>query len=171
MKKNDFLRVGKVLNVHGIRGELKVLPLTDDINRFYSLKNVFIEEKDSFLPLSISNIRIHKNMVLISFHEIKDRNQGERYKGLYISIDRKDAIKLSKDQYFIADLIGISVFSPEGILIGTIKEVLQTGPTDIYVIKTKEKDVLVPALKNIFKEINISNKTAQAVIPKDLMEL
>ncbi len=171
MNENDFLRVGKILNVHGVKGEVKVFPLTDNIERFYSLKKVFIQENHSIIPLNISNIRIHKNLVLLTFNEIKDRNQAEKYKGLYIDIQRKDAVKLSKDQYFIGDLIGISVFSPEEELIGTIKEVLQIGPTDIYVIETDEKEILVPALKDIFKKIDIANKTALALIPKDLMDL
>lgn len=168
---NDFIRVGKIINVHGIKGEVKIFPLTDDINRFYSLKKVYLEQENSILPLTISNIRIHKNVVLASFNEIVDRNQAEQYKGLFIIINREDAIELSENQYFISDLIGIKVYSPEGNLIGNIKDILQTGPTDIYVIETNNKDVLVPALKDIFKEIDIYKKIAKADIPKDLMEL
>ena len=168
---NDFLKVGKIINVHGIKGEVKIFPLTDDINRFYSLKKVYLEQENSILPLTISNIRIHKNVVLASFNEIVDRNQAEQYKGLFIIINREDAIELSENQYFICDLIGIKVYSLEGKLIGNIKDILQTGPTDIYVIETNNKDVLVPALKDIFKEIDINKKIAKADIPKDLMEL
>jgi len=168
---NDFLKVGKIINVHGIKGEVKIFPLTDDINRFYSLKKVYLDQENSILPLTISNIRIHKNVVLASFNEIVDRNQAEQYKGLFIIINREDAIELSENQYFICDLIGIKVYSLEGKLIGNIKDILQTGPTDIYVIETNNKDVLVPALKDIFKEIDINKKIAKADIPKDLMEL
>jgi 16S rRNA processing protein RimM len=168
---NDFLKVGKIINAHGIKGEVKIFPLTDDVNRFYYLKKVYIEQENAILPLTISNIRIHKNVVLATFNEIKNRNQAEKYKGLFININREDAIELSKDQYFISDLIGLKVYSIEGVLIGNIKEILQTGPTDIYVIETDNKDILVPALKDIFKEIDIHKKTAKANIPKDLMDL
>lgn len=168
---NDFLKVGKIINAHGIKGEVKIFPLTDDIDRFYSLKKVYIEKNNSIFPLTISNIRIHKNIVLATFNEIKNREQVEKYKGEFLNINREDAIKLAKDQYFISDLIGIMVYSLDGILIGNIKEILQIGPTDIYVIKTNNKDILVPALKDIFQEIDINKKTAKADIPKDLMEL
>src|SRR5690554_3745935 len=108
---NDFIRVGKIINVHGIKGEVKIFPLTDDINRFYSLEKVYLEQENSILPLTVSNIRVHKNMVLASFNEIIDRNQAEQYKGLFIIINREDAIELSENQYFICDLIGIKVYS------------------------------------------------------------
>lgn len=168
---NKFLTVGKIINAHGIKGEVKIFPLTDDINRFYLLKKVYIEENNSIFPLTISNIRIHKNNILATFNEIKSRNEVEKYKDVFLKIDRKDAITLKKDQYFLNDLIGIMVYSPEKILIGNIKDILQTGPTDIYIIETNDKDILVPALKDIFIEIDIHKKIATAIIPRDLMEL
>lgn len=168
---NDFLTVGKIISAHGIKGEVKIFPLTDDINRFYLLKKVYIEENNSIFPLTISNIRTHKNIILATFNEIKSRNEVEKYKDAFLKIDRKDAITLKKDQYFLSDLIGIMVYSPEKILIGNIKDILQTGPTDVYIIETNNKDILVPALKDIFLEIDIHKKIATAIIPKDLMEL
>lgn len=167
----DFLHVGKIINVHGIKGEVKILPLTDDPERFYSLNKVYIEKKDARYPLTISKVRIHKNHILASLNEITDRNQAEELKGYFISIERKDAIALAKDQYFIRDLIGVEVYSLTNERVGTITDILQTGPTDIYVIKGNSKEILVPARKEIFKEIDIVGKIARADIPKDLMEL
>lgn len=167
----ELLRVGRIINVHGIKGEVKILPLTDDINRFYSLKSVFAENKKSIIPLTIANIRMHKKAVLITFEEITTRNQAEELKGLYLNIKREDAIELSEDQYFITDLIGIEVQSLDGKKIGMIKDVLQTTSTDIYVIKTQSKEILVPARKEIFKEIDVNAKKAKADIPEDLMNL
>ena len=167
----DYLHVGKIINVHGIRGEVKVLPLTDDPERFFSLDKVYVKKNDSFYPLTVSKVRIHKNHILILFNEVFNRDQAEELKGYFMAIERKDAIKLSENQYFIGDLIGIEVYSIKNEKIGRIKDILQTGPTDIYVIQTEAKEILVPALKEIFREIDIENKVARADIPKDLMEL
>lgn len=170
-KMEEFLRVGKIINVHGVKGEVKILPLTDDINRFYSLESVFIIKERSIIPLRITNVRMHKNAVLITFEEITTRNQAEELKGLYLNIKREEAVELSEDQYFITDLIGIEVYSTEEEKVGVIKEVLQTSPIDVYVIKTQTKEILVPALKEFFKEIDVDNQKAVANIPEDLINL
>jgi 16S rRNA processing protein RimM len=167
----EYLKVGKVINVHGIKGEVKVAPLTDEPRRFYSLNKVYVKRDSSRIELTISQVRMHKNNLLVKFEEINDRDKAESFKGSYIEIDKGNAIELSKDQYFIYDLIGIKVYSMTGNLIGTIKDVLQTGPTDIYVLQCTSKEVLVPALKDIFIEIDIKNKKAKADIPEDLMNL
>ncbi|RBP41141.1 ribosome maturation factor RimM [Garciella nitratireducens] len=166
-----FLRVGKIINVHGIKGEVKILPLTDHIERFFTLKIVYLEKESFNRLLTIQNIRIHKNLVLVKFKEITTRDQAEKLKDSFIDIRREDAIKLSKDQYFISDLIGVLVYSIQGKKIGIIKEVLQIAPTDIYVIDIGDREILVPALKEIFQEIDIYKKIAKADIPKDLMNL
>ncbi len=170
-KMEDFLRIGKIINVHGIKGEVKILPLTDHIDRFFSLESVYLEKNHSNIPLIITNVRTHKNSVLLKFEEITTRSQAEELKGFFISVKREDAVKLSEDQYFITDLIGVMVYSIEGEKIGPIKEVLQTAPTDIYVINMEDRKILVPALKEIFQEIDIHNKIAKADIPEDLMNL
>ncbi len=168
---NDFLHVGKIINVHGIKGEVKVLPLTDDPNRYYSLKKVYLEKDHSFTPLTIINVRMHKKNILLTFKEIKDRYEAEALKGCFLNIHRQDAIKLDENQYFFKDLIGLPVYTIDGEELGYLKDILQTGATDIYVIQTEEKDLLVPALKEIFKSIDIENKMIKADIPEGLMEL
>ena len=155
----DLLKVGVITSTHGIRGEVKVFPTTDDAKRFKKLKNVILDNGKEKIDMEIASVRFFKNMVILKFTGIDDINDVEKYKKAELYVTRENAVPLKKDEYFIADLIGVEVTSDEGEALGVIDDVLQTGANDVYVIKKAGcQDLLVPAIKACIKEVDIENQ-------------
>ena len=154
-----LLRVGVITSTHGIKGEVKVFPTTDDANRFKKLKKVILDTGKEKIDMEIASVRFFKNMVILKFKGIDDINDVEKYKKAELYVTRENAVPLKKDEYFIADLIGVEVTSDEGEALGVIDDVLQTGANDVYVIKKAGcQDLLVPAIKACIKEVDIENQ-------------
>ena len=152
----DLLQVGVITTTHGVRGEVKVFPTTDDANRFKKLKEVILDTGKEQLPLEIAQVKFFKNLVILKFKGIDNINDIEKYKGKSLYVTREHAVKLKKDEYFIADLIGMRAVTEEGEELGTIKDVLQTGANDVYIIKKDgEDELLVPAIKDCVKNVDI----------------
>ena len=149
----DFLRVGQITNTHGVRGEVKVLPLTDDMRRFDDLEYVYIKGK----KVNIENVKYLKDKVILKLEGIDSMNDAEKLKPTYVEIKRDQAIELSEDTYFITDLLECVVVDTEDFEYGTIKEVIKTPNNDVYWVRGK-KEILVPVLKDIVLEINIEEK-------------
>lgn len=170
MEKNDRMVIGRILGVHGIKGELKILPLTDDPDRFYDLDSITIQNGKLEQEYSITNCRIHKNHVLLLLDEIDNRNDAELLIGKEIAIPRDQAVDLGDDEFFIEDLMGLPVYN-DGVYLGKISYVLQTGGVDVYTISEGNRNYLVPARNIYFKEINIENGRIDASIPQDILSL
>ncbi len=170
--KEELMIIGKVLGAHGIRGELKVQPLTDDPGRFYDLDTVYLEKNGKKQAYDIDLVRMHKGNVLLTLDGINDRNASEKTIGAFVRIDREDAVDLDEDEYFIEDLIGMMVYNEQGDQIGKVKGIIQTsGTVDTVEIVTKEKTIYVPARKVYFKQVNLSEGKITADIPEELMTL
>jgi len=131
----EYFEVGQIVNTFGVKGLLKVKHFTDDIERFEKLKTVYICKKNEMKKVEIEEVKYHKNMVLLKIKGIDDMTEAEKYKGLFLKIDRKDAKKLPKDTYFIADLIGLEVYTDEGELLGRVDDIFNSGANDVYVVK------------------------------------
>lgn len=140
------MKIGKIFSVHGIKGYVKIYPLTDEADRFYDLKHVFIKDGQEMHLLSIEDILLKDKLVLIKFDRINNRNDAEKLKDFFIYVNRTQAVKLDKDEYFIQDLIGLSAYDANNINIGMVSDVIQTGAVDVLVIKG-QKEFLIPALK------------------------
>lgn len=150
-----YLSVGIVKGVHGIKGELKVSPLTNDIKRFDRLDEVFVDENGILKGYRIKSVRYVKDMVYIMFDTINSRTDAASLVGCYLKVDRENAVGLDKDEYFICDIIGLKVMNIYGKCLGTLDDVLSTQHNDVYVVKTEDKDILIPALKQYIKEIDL----------------
>ncbi len=150
--------IGKIINSHGIRGEVKVYPLTDDIERFSDLQRVYIG--DSKKELGLKTVKYHKGFPIIGFNEFDDINQILHYKDQYIFVDDEDRITLPKDHYFIYDLVNCDVFDMSDQKIGYISDVIQNIGNDVYLVKDdiKNKEYLIPAVKEFIKDVDIENK-------------
>ena len=158
----DMLQVGVITTTHGVRGEVKVFPTTDDPQRFKELKNVILDDGKNKMDLEIQSVKFFKNLVILKFKGIDNINDVEKYKkaGLYVS--RENAVELAENEYFIADLIELSVTSDEGEDLGVISDVLQTGANDVYVISKKgQPDLLIPAIKECILKVDMDNRTMQ----------
>ena len=152
----QLLQVGVISSTHGVRGEVKVFPTTDDVKRFKKLKKVILDTGKEQLPLEIEGVKFFKQFVILKFRGIDNINDIEKYKGKSLLVDREHAVKLKKDEYFIADMIGMDVFTEEGELFGALME---TGANDVYIIEmTDGKEVLVPAIKQCILDVDIENR-------------
>ena len=155
----EYFEIGQIVNTYGIKGFVKVVPFTDDITRFEKLKDVYIEYKGSLISMTIDEVSYSKSNVLLKFKEAPDINMVEKYKGCYLKIKRKDVVKLPKDTYFISDLIGIEVYKDDGMLLGVIIDIFKTGSNDVYVVKDDlGKQILLPAIKEVIKNIDVENR-------------
>ncbi len=155
----QLLQVGVISSTHGVRGEVKVFPTTDDVKRFKKLKKVILDTGKEQLPLEIEGVKFFKQFVILKFRGIDNINDIEKYKGKSLLVDREHAVKLKKDEYFIADMIGMDVFTEDGELFGTLKDVMETGANDVYIIEMSDgKEVLVPAIKQCILDVDIENR-------------
>lgn len=152
----ELLQVGAITSTHGIRGEVKVFPTTDDVNRFKKLKEVVLDTGKEQLVLEIQGVKFFKQMVILKFKGIDNINDIEKYKGKNLYVTREHAVKLEKDEYFIADMIGCIVEDEEGKILGQLKDVMRTGANDVYVVENEEgKELLFPAIKECVLKVDI----------------
>lgn len=155
----DLLQIGVITSTHGIKGEVKVFPTTDDNNRFKQLKECLIEWKGEMIPVKAEGCRFFKNMVILKFEDIDQINDVEKYKQCKLFVDRDHAVKLEKDEYFVADLIGMEVIKEEGSTFGTLTEVIPTGANDVYVVKDENgKEWLLPAIKECILNVDMEER-------------
>lgn len=152
----DLFKVGVITSTHGIKGEVKVFPTTDDANRFKKLKEVILDTGKEKIDMEIAGVRFFKNMVILKFKGIDDINDVEKYRKAELYVTRENAVPLKKNEYYIADLIGMDVVSDEDEELGVIDDVLQTGANDVYVIKKAGcQDLLIPAIKDCVKDVDV----------------
>ncbi len=155
----QLLQVGVISSTHGVRGEVKVFPTTDDVNRFKKLKQVILDTGREQRDLEVEGVKFFKNLVILKFKGIDNINDIEKYKGKSLYVDRANAVKLKKNEYFIADMIGMQVFTEDGELFGTLKDVLETGANDVYILDTEAHgEVLIPAIQQCVLDVNIENR-------------
>ena len=155
----ELLQVGVITSTHGVRGEVKVFPTTDDPNRFKSLKHVLLDTGREKKSLEVQGVKFFKQFVILKFKGIDNINDIERYKRCPLLVERKDAVELEEDEYFIADMIGIEVVTEDDKPFGTLKDVMETGANDVYVIDTDEHgEVLVPAIRECILDVDIENQ-------------
>ena len=159
MKEKKHLTVGKIMSSWGVRGQVKVEPLTDDQNRFNALHEVFIEFDglNRFYCIE-SVIFLKQHFPVLKLEGVNSRREADKLKGYYINIQRKHAVKLPKGRYFICDITGLNVVDEHDELIGTVTDVIKTGANDVYVVEAKnKKEILIPAIKQVVKEIDLEN--------------
>ena len=152
----NLLQVGAILDTHGLRGEVKVFPTTDDPSRYDDLEEVELLTKEgNYLHLEIERVRYFKNLVIVKFKNYDHIIDIEQYKKCNLYVTRENAVELEEDEYFVADLIGLTAKTDEGEELGQIKDVLTTGANDVYVIDTKEGELLVPAIHDCVQEVDL----------------
>lgn len=151
--------VGQIVNTHGIKGELKVMPSTDDAKRFELLKTIFVETGDGLVLFPITSVRYMKNFVLLKLENINDMTEAEKYKTMALKIPKEESLPLDDNEYYVGDLYDMNVVTDLGEALGKITEVIFTGSNDVYVIKNsadpKAKDLLVPAIKDCILTVDL----------------
>lgn len=151
----QFFQVGVISSTHGIRGEVKVFPTTDDAGRFQELKHVILNTGKDQIPLEIQSVKFFKKFVIIKFKGIDNINDIEKYKGAGLFVSREDAVDLEKDEYYIADLLGMDVLTDDGEH-GILKDVIETGANEVYVVEFENfGEVLLPAIHDCILDVDV----------------
>lgn len=167
----DFLEIGKIANSHGVKGEVKIIPLTDNPERYNDLEWVYIDKEPGLQKYDIEGVKYFKGFVILKLKGINSIDDAEKLKGLFLKINRENAVRLPEHCYFICDLIGCEVFEENGSRLGELKNVIGTGSNDVYIVKDeKGKEILIPALKSVVELICIEDKKIVVSLPKGLID-
>lgn len=167
----NLLQVGVITQTHGIKGEVKIFPTTDDVNRFKKLKHVLLDTGKEKIELEIEGVKFFKQYVILKFKGFDHINEIEKYKGKSLLVTRENAVKLKKNEYFIADMIGMKVVTDEEKEFGILKDVMLTGANDVYVVETYDgKEVLLPAIKQCILKVDIEEQIMVVHIMKGLLD-
>ena len=170
MDLSDMLRVGIVINTHGIRGEVKLWPTTDDVNRFHKGLVLYLDAKEGPKQVTVSSVKHFKNLVILKFEGIDSINEIERYKGCDLYVSREDAIPLAEGEFYVCDLVGCEVVEEDGTRVGTLTDVMTTGANDVYVVTTDaKKEVLLPVIPDCIKNVDIAAKKVTVFLMPGLM--
>ena len=167
----EFFQVGVITATHGIHGEVKVFPTTDDPNRFKKLKKVLLDTGIQKLELEVAGVKFFKKFVILKFKEFDDINQVEKYRKCPLLVTRENAVRLKKNEYFIADLIGLKVYTEDGTFLGKLEDVMQTGANDDYQIVTEEgKESLLPAIRQCILDVDIESGNMKVHLLEGLVD-
>ena len=165
------LQVGVISSTHGVRGEVKVFPTTDDVKRFKRLKEVILDTGKEELVLEIEGVKFFKQFVILKFKGFDNINDIEKYKTKSLYVTRANAVRLRKDEYFIADLQGLTVINEEEQVIGTLRDVMETGANDVYIVDmTDGREVLIPAIKECILNVDVEGGKIQIHIMDGLLD-
>ena len=168
---NNILQVGAVTSTHGLAGEVKVFPTTDDPKRFKKLKQVLLDTGKDMLPLGVEHVKFFKNMVILKFKGYDRIEDIMGFKGKNLYVTRENAVRLKKDEYFIADLIGMKVYTEDEAYLGELTEVITTGANDVYTVRMENgKDVLIPAIVQSILNVDVEHETMNVHLLEGLLE-
>lgn len=154
----DYTAIGKITNTHGLRGEVKVYPLTDDAKRFDLLESAYLG--DEKIQVEVEGVKYQKNLVILKFKEYSHINEIENFKDYYIYVDEEERVELPKDHFFIYEILNSEVFDLDMNFIGDLIDVIQGSGNDVYVVEDRQnkKEYLIPAVKEFIKKVDIEDK-------------
>ena len=152
----DLLQVGVITGTHGLKGEVKVFPMTDDKERFLDLEEVLLDTGDELLELKVEYCKFFKKFVFVKFEGLDDINEVEKYKRCPLLVTRDNAVELEEDEYFVADLLGLTIIDDSGVTIGKLENVIETGANDVYEVLTEDGGrILLPAIKECILDVDM----------------
>lgn len=172
MEDVRYVTVGKIVNTHGNRGLLRVVPLTDFPERFFKMDEIMVMQHDTRKTLHIEHSFSHKKYIIIKFREIGDMNDAERLKGAFLQIHKEQLTELPENTYYIFEILGCKVFTIQEEFLGEVTDVIQTGSNDVYVVESKDrnKPLLIPALKSVVHRVDLGERRISVALPEGLEE-
>lgn len=167
----DLLQVGIITGTHGLKGEVKVFPTTDDKERFLDLQEVLLDTGKDFLELKVEYCKFFKQFVFLKFEGLDDINDVEIYKRCPLLVTRENAVALDEDEYYVADLIGLTIVDDSGVTIGKLENVIKTGANDVYEVLTEDGGrILLPAIKECILDVDMEEKIILVHLMKGLVD-
>lgn len=163
-----YLLIGEIVKPQGVQGQVKVKPYTDDPQRFFDLETVYVLKDGAYVPRGVSCQRVHEGMVYLSLEGALSREAAEALRGEKLYVDRAHAVPLTEGEVFICDLIGCEAVDRQGRPLGRVKDVLQSGPTDVYVFDTPRGEMMMPALKAAIPQVDVTAR--RVVINEDMLD-
>ena len=155
---NKYLELGQIVNVKGLKGEVKVNSFTDDNTKFERIKKVMVKRKDELTEYEIEKVGYHKTQVILKFKKVDTIEEAEKLRNTYIVVDREVLGELPEGVYYIADLIGLEVYTEDGEYLGKVDDIFNTGSNDIYVVKDDlGKQKLLPGIDEVIKKVDLDN--------------
>lgn len=167
----EFFQIGIITSTHGVRGEVKVFPTTDDARRFKRLKDLIVDTGKEQVTLEIEGVKFFKQFVILKFRGIDTINDVEKYRKSTLLVPRKNAVRLNRDEYFVADLMGLKVRDEDGSEIGVLRDVMETGANDVYIIDLNDgRELLLPAIKQCVLEVDVEEGFIRIHILEGLLD-
>lgn len=166
----EYLRVGIIVNSHGLKGEVKVMPTTDDISRFDYLEKAFIQKNSERTEIQVTNVKYLNKFVILKFEGYDDIDDILKFKNCDIMINREDAIKLNDNENFVGDIIGCLVYD-DNVEYGYVKDVIFTGANDVYVVDHNGKNLLIPVIDECVLEVDVVNQRIKVNMLEGLLDL
>lgn len=167
----QFLQVGIISSTHGLHGEVKVFPTTDDARRFKTGGQLLLDTGKEQIGLEVEGVKFFKKFAILKFKGIDSINEVEKYKGRGLFVTRENAVRLKKNEYFIADLMGLRILDENGGEIGSLRDVMETGANDVYVIEmTDGRELLLPAIRECVLEVNMQEQYMKIHIMEGLLD-
>ena len=152
----DYLKIGGIISTHGLKGEVKVYPTTQDVHRYDVLDTAYIEMPSGKIPVHVERVRYFKNLVIVKFRGLDRIEDVEKLKGAELLINREDAIPLEEGEYFIPDLLGLRVVTDDGRELGVIKDVIETGANNVYDVQNEDgARILIPAIPQCILDVRL----------------
>ena len=169
--KKDYFIIGKVLKPFGVRGELKILPITDSVERFKGISFVYLKRDNNYIKVPVESSRIAHRFAILRFVETSNRDEAERYRNEYLYIDRENAVKLPDNSYYYYDIWKCNVVTTEGKELGVVEDIQNAGSCDIYVVKLKDNSntIMIPAISDVVKKIDIKSKLIEVELIEGLI--
>lgn len=154
-----YLEIGQIVNTFGIKGMVKIKPFSDNIERFNNMETIYIKNKSGINEYNVQEAKYHKNMILMKLEGIENPEQADLLRNSYLIVDRDKEEPLEEGTYYVVDMLGLEVYTDQNELLGTLDDIYNTGSNDIYVVKNElGKTVLLPAIKEVIKEVDMENK-------------
>ena len=171
-RMEEYLRVGVITTTHGVHGEMKVYPTTDDPSRFKKLKKVTASTSKSREEWEIEQVRFFKQFVILKVKGIDDMDHAALYRNADLLVAREEAVPCQENEYYIADIIGLTVVTEDGTRFGEVVDVLATGANDCYEVKRdgEKNTVLLPASLSCVRKVDLLNRVMTVVIPDGLLD-
>ena len=171
VETEDLFQIGIITGTHGLKGEVKVFPTTDDKERFLDLDTVLIDTGKELIEKKVQYCKFFKQFVFVKFEGLDDINDVEKYKRCPLKVTRENAVPLEEDEYYVADLLGLTIVDESGVTIGELVDVIETGANDVYEVKTSDGGhVLLPAIKDCILDVDMDEKIILVHMLKGLVD-